>query len=168
MIGKSDIEKRFPSGRHLLGALLFAALVGPSAACHRNAVELADGIPAVPLPDFAGSVEQHSANSRHLQRFFIPTGQHTLEDVRVFYDAWANRAKWRKLGPSEEQWSVGAWQDFEIGGRHVRQYLVHWTDPSGRWSLRLAMRRFPETGERDVWVIVEPFFNLNDLPLPDG
>jgi hypothetical protein len=129
-------------------------------------VQLVEGFPEVPLPSFAGSVEEHSENPWHLERFFIPKGHHPLEDVRTFYGEWTEQAGWRKLDPSEERWSIDSWVEFRRGKKLIRQYQVHWADASGKWSLRLAMRSYAETGNRDAWAIVEPFFSLDGLPLP--
>ena len=132
-------------------------------ACGDQPIELEPGFPEVPLPSYATSVETHSENRLHLERFFVPGEGHSLEEVRVFYGNWAERAGWQKLEPSEELWSGDSWHEYYVGDTRTRQFLVHWADPSSKWSLRLAMRMYPESGERGVWVIVQPFFNLDQV-----
>jgi len=150
----------------VLPSLALATSLWSLGACRQPPIELAPDFPQVPLPDFAMAVETHSRHPQRLERFFVPEMQHALGEVRAFYGEWAENANWRKVEPSEESWSIDAWQEFGVGEERVRQYLVHWTDPGNQWSLRLAMRFYLETGKAGVWVVVEPYYNLDDVPIP--
>jgi hypothetical protein len=147
-----------------LSVILFAAV---ALGCSTDQPVLQTETPPVPLPPFAKEIEAFSAGPRHLERFFKLDGKHSFPDVVKFYDDFAARGGWTKVGPEEEHWSSGYWQEFrDERNRLVRQYTVHWAGPGRKWSLRLAMRILPEESASGAWVIVEEFALLGQPEWP--
>ena len=138
-------------------------------ACNKVATVPATVTPPVPLPSFATQIEYFSQDSKHLERHFLIDSELGFEAVRAYYEDFAKAGGWSKIGVEEESWSSDAWQEFsDQQGRRVRQRLVHWASPTRQWSLRLALRRYPEENKNGVWVIVQPFSLLGEASGPDS
>jgi hypothetical protein len=125
------------------------------------------GAPDVPLPDFVRDVRRTVHSAERYEVSFVPRIPNDLDDIRGFYGEWTEAQGWRKVLPDEEAWSIDAWQSFSIEDHtSVRQFLVHWVDPSGAWSLRLAMRYYGEFRHRaEAFIVVERYENLDELEL---
>jgi hypothetical protein len=138
-------------------------------ACNKAATVPATVTPPVPLPSFATQIEYYSQDPKHLECHFLLDSEFGFEAVKAHYENFAKAGGWSKIGVAEESWSSDSWQEFsDQQGRRVRQRLVHWASPTRQWSLRLALRRYPEENKNGVWVIVQPFSLLGEASGPDS
>ena len=123
--------------------------------------------PVIPTPLFIEDKRFPPKTSYQFEVSFRPSTGHYLDDIHRFYEEWARAKKWRKVSGEEESWSADRWISFQDQkGREVWQRLATWVDPTGYWSLRLAMRDYRSDPDNRAVVLLEPFVNLDKVPKP--
>lgn len=128
--------------------------------------------PPVPVPPWASSLEVLELPDGRVQLSFTSTETYPSHKTRDFYGAWAEEHGWRLIPPSMESWSSDQWQSFidatSGGSIETDMWPVHWRSPDGFRSLRLTMLYQGDRTEQTVYVVLSPFYNLDEIEDPDA
>lgn len=101
-------------------------------------------MPTLPVPDGAQNIHvSYDLLSFFKEVSFDTSAAYPAAEVIDFYDSWARKNGWQRIGRDRERWATDGWESFvdETQGKRVvvDQYLAHWASEDHRWSLRIAL-----------------------------
>jgi len=142
---------------HLAGTLALGAAVGTGLAlAAQMPVPAPLARPTLPLPEEALEPWTEERGFGALQIAFETEEGYPSTAVRDFYTEWARDQGWEAL-PVTHDFVTEGWQPTrDIDGSDVQGSMAMWHDPTGQWSLVLAIQHRGGNDQAEAFLLLAP------------